>query len=745
MPRQNNQANHPLANSRKAAPFPSKADILKFIEDSPDNVGKREIARAFHIRGDDRARLKALLSEMKAEGLIEGGRRRTLDRPGTLPNVTVIEVVGTDVDGELLGKPASWDRDEPAPAILVVPGRRQAALGIADRVLARMTRLDDGSYEARVMKRLPPARDKVLGIYRKDGRIVPTDRRARQELQVEPGDDAGAEPGELVLAEVLSSRRNKLGLKTARVLERLGDANAPKSTSLVAVHTHGIPTDFDPKAIEEAERARPVELGKRTDLRDIPLVTIDPADARDHDDAVWAEPDGDPENPGGWHVIVAIADVAHYVRSGSALDAEAYKRGNSVYFPDRVVPMLPEALSTDLCSLKAGQDRACMAAHLWFDAEGRKIRHKFVRGLMRTAANLSYEQMQAAQDGEPGDEAGPLLDTVIRPLYGAYQARLKERGKRAPLDLDLPERRIALDEIGRVLYVAEQVRLDAHKLIEEFMIAANVAAAEELERKRTPCMYRVHEAPSAEKMESLREFLDSMGYRLPKAQRLKPQHFNSVLASAEGTPHQHVVNTVVLRSQSQAVYSPANLGHFGLALDRYAHFTSPIRRYADLIVHRALIRALGLGSDGLKGETEDRLDEIGDHISTTERRAMAAERDCVDRYMAAFMADKVGAEFNARISGVSRFGLFVALDETGAEGLIPIRMLGREYFRHEQGSHALVGEETGITYRLGDAVRVRLVEAAPVTGGLRFEILNSAPSRKKGRDPKRGKRRRKKR
>lgn len=728
----------------KALPFPGKAEILKFIEESPNNVGKREIARAFHIRGDDRTKLKALLAEMRAEGLLSQGHKRSLGRAGSLPNVTVIEVIGTDVDGELLAKPVRWEEETPPPPIIVTPGGRRSdsAMGIGDRALARLSRQDDGTYEAKVMKRLQAAQDKVLGVYRRGGRVVPTDKRARHELQVEPGDEAGAEHGELVLAEVLTPRRNKLGLKKARVVERLGDVDAPSKTSLIAIHGHGIPTEFDPAALKEAERAKPVELGTRTDLRDLPLVTIDPHDARDHDDAVWAEPDSDPENEGGWHVVVAIADVAHYVKPGSALDREAYKRGNSAYFPDQVVPMLPEALSTDLCSLKAGQDRACMAAHLWFDKAGRKIRHKFVRGLMRCIANISYEQAQAGYDGTPDAETEALVNPVIKPLYAAYYTRLKERAKRNPLDLDLPERKVHLDEMGRVLFVAEQARFDAHKLIEEFMIAANVAAAEELERRRTECMYRVHEAPSREKMQALEEFLKTLDYRLPKAQRIMPGHFNAVLARADGTAHQHVVNTVVLRSQSQAAYSPDNMGHFGLALDRYAHFTSPIRRYADLIVHRGLIRALKLGEDGLDAETAQRLDEIGDHISTTERRAMGAERECVERYMAAFMADKLGARFEGRISGVSRFGLFVSLDDTGAEGLIPISTLGREYFRHEQGSHALVGEETGTTFQLGDAITVRLLEAAPITGGLRFEVLYDAPARGKKRAGKRGKGRR---
>ncbi|MDA0338652.1 MAG: ribonuclease R [Proteobacteria bacterium] len=738
-----------MAPSKKktAAHFPSKADILRFIDESPDNVGKREIARTFNITGDSRTQLKRVMREMREEGLIKSGHRKTVDKKGTLPNVTVIEVAGTDVDGELLARLVNWDEDDAPPIIYVAPGKRRVdQLGVGDRALCRLIRQDDGTYEAQVMKKLQAARDKVLGVYRRDGdpggRIVPTDKRSRHELAVSEADSAGAKHGELVLAEVLSSSQNRLGLKQARVVERLGDISSAKSTSLIAVHTHGIPVEFDPEAIKEAKLAQPVSLGTRTDLRDIPLIPIDPADARDHDDAVWAAPDHDPNNKNGWQVIVAIADVAHYVRVGTAIDRDGFKRGNSVYFPDRVVPMLPEELSTDLCSLKPGVDRACMAVHMWFDAGGHKRRHKFVRGLMRSAANLSYEQVQAAYDGQTDGPGAALLENVIQPLYAAYFTRLKERAIRQPLDLDLPERKVILDDEGNVASIQERTRFDAHRLIEEFMIVANVAAAEELEKHQTPCMYRVHDAPAPEKLAVLQEFLESIKMKVPKTERLSPRHFNQILAKVVGTPHGDMANMVVLRSQSQALYSPDNLGHFGLSLERYAHFTSPIRRYADLMVHRGLIRALKLGDDGLSEDVASRFHEIGEHISVTERRAMYAERDAIDRYMAAFMADKVGAKFEGRISGVSRFGLFVTLNETGADGLIPISKLGREYFRHEEKLHALVGDESGTTFRLGDPATVRLAEATPLTGGLRFELLYDAPASRRPAKNKGGRHRR---
>jgi len=729
----------------KVTPFPTKEEIVKFIATSPETISKREIARAFHIRGDARRQLKAVLREMREDGLIKRGDRQRLTKKGMLPNVGVIEVTGTDLDGELVAKPTSWDEDTPPPVIYVMPSKKPGtSLGRGDRALARLTKMDEGHYEAQIMRRLERATQEILGVFRRDGvngRIMPTDKKNRHELIVEAGDEGDASHGDLVLA-ILKPGRVRAGLKRAKITQSLGHVDSSKSTSLIAIHAHGIPNEFSPATLEEANKAKAPTLGNREDLRDIPLVTIDPADARDHDDALWAEPDTDKNNEGGWHVIVAIADVAHYVQPGTSLDREAYERGNSVYFPDRVVPMLPTALSNDLCSLVANKDRACMAAHLWFDVDGRLKRHKFTRALMRCAGNITYQQTQDAIDGNPEAVGIPILDNVLRPLYAAYAARLVEREKRQPLNLDLPERKIELDDDGNVARIAERQRLDAHRLVEEFMIAANVAAAEILEKKNIGCVYRVHEAPGAEKMVALREFLTTLDISIPKAQRLQPGQFNRILDIVRDTQHNAVVNTVVLRSQSQACYAPDNLGHFGLALERYAHFTSPIRRYADLIVHRGLIRAIGLDDDGLSGDAEGRLAEMGEHISKTERRAMAAERDSVDRYMASFMQERIGAQFEGRISGVSRFGLFVALSETGADGLIPISTLGQDYFRHDESKHALVGERTGLTLQLGDMVTVRLAEAVPLTGGLRFELMqdgHSTAERRPGRKNKKQK------
>ena len=709
--------------------LPSKAEITEYINENPGRVGTREIARAFNITAAGRVELKRLLHEMRDEGLNQNAAR-AIGGVRSLAKVLVLEITGRDIDGELLAQPFEWRGATPAPRILIVPGDGEGAkpAGVGDKVLARLTQADDG-YEARVMRHLGRPTEtgarRVLGVLQLDGkecRVRPVEK-GRDEILISRDHTMGAQSGELVQVEMEMGRR--YGPPLGKVVERLGLVNDARSVSLIAIYEHGIPVEFPPAAVKEAEAATPPKLGKGTDLRGLPLVTIDPPDARDHDDAVWAEADTDPKNAGGWVVIVAIADVAQYVRPGSALDRDALKRGNSSYFPDRVVPMLPEALSAGLCSLVHDEDRAVLAVRMRFDAHGKKLGHEFIRGLMNSRASLTYVQVQAAMDGDADNVAGPLLEDVIRPLYGAYAAVAKARDARHPLALDLPERRIELNEAGQVKSIRIAERLDAHRLIEEFMIAANVCAAETLEKKSAPCMYRIHAEPALAKLESLREFLKSLEYNLARGQVLKPELFNRILEKAAGTEHAAVVNEVILRAQSQAAYSPENIGHFGLALPRYAHFTSPIRRYADVLVHRALIRACNLGDGGLPdGQGYAEFMSIGEEISAHERRSMAAERDSSDRYLAAYLSDRVGAEFDGSISGVTRFGLFVRLRDSGADGLIPIRNLGTEYFSHVEAQHALVGDRTGLTFRLGDAVRVRLMEAVPVSGGLRFELAD---------------------
>ncbi|MFK7942680.1 MAG: ribonuclease R [Paracoccaceae bacterium] len=706
---------------------PTRDELLAWLAENPSAGGKREITRAFGLKGSDRVALKELLNDLKADGLIERHRRNV--RPaGLLPPVSVIRVTGTDADGDLFGVPDNWDAgDEPPPRILINPGKISGAPAAGDRLLAKLRPVSgtDHAYEAKPMKRIASASAHLLGIFRETpqgGRILPVDKRSQKEWLIARDLASGARDGELVEAEAIDGPR--LGLPRGRVIARHGEPGAPRQVSLIAMVQNGIAYAFEDGPLDEANAAKPItDLGDREDLRDLPLITIDPADARDHDDAVCAAPDEDPANPGGHVVWVAIADVAHYVTSGSELDAEARRRGNSTYFPDRVSPMLPEELSADLCSLHEGVDRPCMAVRMVLNADGQKISHRFTRGLMRSHASLSYEVAQAAIDGE-GDLPEHMLTGVLRPLFNAYRTAIQERDRRQPLDLDLPERKIILTEEGEVQTIGYRDRMDAHRVIEDFMILANVAAAETLESKRTPCVYRVHEEPKAEKLDALRETVETLGLTLAKGQVLQTRHFNQLLAAAKGTDEAEAVSMSVLRTQTQAYYGPENLGHFGLGLRRYAHFTSPIRRYADLLIHRALITALKLGEDGLGPEDRERLSDTAQHISETERRSMAAERDTVDRYVAAYLSDREGAEFEGRVAGVSRAGAFVRLDETGADGLIPISTLGTDYFNLERETNRLIGERTGRVIGLGMRATVRLIEAVPITGGLIFELLS---------------------
>jgi ribonuclease R len=631
----------------------------------------------------------------------------------------VVRVTGIDPDGEAIARPVDWQRDATPPLIRMRPERRgQAALVPGERVLAQLKHLGGGKYEGRTLRRLTDGPGTLLGQFEAraggGGRIEPTDRRVRAAWRVPAGEEGGAESGEIVLASPLP--HGGAGLKPARVLERLGRIGDARSVSLICIHANDIPHEFSPEALAEAGQAHAAGLEGREDLRDIPLVTIDGEDARDFDDAVWAEPDGD-----GFRLIVAIADVAHYVVPGGALDREARLRGNSVYFPDRVVPMLPEVLSTLWCSLLPGEERGCLFAELRIDASGRKTGHRFGRGLMRSAARLTYHEVQAAHDGG---------STTAAQLYAAFRALLAARQARGTLDLDLPERQVVLRD-GKVASVRPRPRLDSHRLIEEFMILANVAAAETLELVHLPCLYRVHAPPSDDKLEALRRFLHGLGIGLPAANQVHPRDLDHVLRRVAGTAEAAMVNEIVLRSQSQAEYAPDNIGHFGLALPRYAHFTSPIRRYADLLVHRALIAGLSLGPDGLAPGTD--LAATGQHVTATERRATLAERDAVDRYLAAFMADKIGATFAARVSGVTRFGIFVTLPENGATGLVPMRGLPDDRWVYDETTQSLAGQHTRMSFRLAQELDVRLVEANPLTGGMVFDVPSMTFAPRRGR------------
>ena len=708
--------------------LPSRDAILQWISDNPTLTTKRDIARAFDIKGAARIDLKQVLKDLEAEGHLRPRQRSRRDAT-TLPPVSVLELLPPDADGDLFARPLEWAGDDAPPTVHFIAKSTDPAMGAGDRFLARLTQTADG-YEARLIRRIGANPQRIIGIYRagaSGGRILPIDKGEAHQWVVPAGATGDAKDGELVEAEQ-SGPKGRLGLPKANIIARLGDPTAPRAVSLIAIHQHGIPDHFPDAVVAAADAAIPAEMdfakNRREDLRDLPLITIDPSDARDRDDACYAQPDGH----GGHTLWVAIADVAHYVRPQSPLDREARKRGNSTYFPDRVVPMLPDTLSGDLCSLHEGVPRPVIVAKIQIDGTGRKTGHSFSRAMMQSHASLTYEQVQSGIDGAPDAQTAPLMDSIIRPLYAAYAALVLARTERQPLELDLPERRIELDEAGTVTSVAFKERLDAHRLIEEFMVLANVCAAETLIAKKTPLLFRVHEEPTPQKLDALREVAQSTGLVLAKGQVLKTAHLNRLLEQARGTDHAELINISTLRSMTQAYYGPENFGHFGLALRNYAHFTSPIRRYSDLIVHRALIAAHRWGPDsgkldGLSPADIEQLTETGEQISDTERRSMLAERDTTDRYLAAFLSDRVGAEFAGRISGIARFGVFVKLDDTGADGLIPIRSLGAEFFHYDADSHTLMGATSGLLIGLGQRVVVKLAEAVPVSGGLILELL----------------------
>ena len=700
---------------------------MDFIASSPTPAGKREIAKAFGLHGAEKIALKQLLRDMADEGLIDHSPGRAFHQMGGVPRVTVLRVVDVGDDGQVWAVPEQWQADGPPPKLRVREKGRRGALGVGDRILARTEEAGKG-WIAHPMKQLARGEELILGVLHEEGGrlyLQGVDKRDRSDMQVS---DAGeARVGDLVLAEK-TGRPPRI---TARVTRVLGDPFAPRSFSLIAIHKLGIPDSFAPETLDEARRVAALPIGDdREDLRHLPIIAIDPEDARDHDDAVWAEPDDDPKNAGGWKAIVAIADVSFYVRPGSAIDRDARRRGNSVYFPDRVVPMLPEVLSADVCSLKEGQDRAAMVCHLRIGPKGAIKSWRFSRAAVRIAANIAYEAAQAIIDaGEPHEHLPALRD-----LWGCWAALYAARKKREPLDLDLPERRVVLDEKGRIMSVAPRERLDAHKLIEDFMIAANVAAAKALEAKKAPVMYRVHEPPAREKLVALKDYLKTLGAELALGQVIRPSTFNHVLARVGEADVRPQVMEQVLRSQTQAYYAPANAGHFGLSLGSYAHFTSPIRRYADLIVHRALVAAYGLGPGALTDDEAASMGKIGESISMLERRAMEAERDTIDRYVAAYLSERVGETVDARITGVQNFGFFATVEGIGGDGLLPARDIGREYYRYDEAAKALIGEESGDIYSTGMKLKLRLAEANPVSGALRFEMVEggaSSPQRQK--------------
>ena len=709
--------------------LPSRQQILAFIQESKVPAGKREIAREFGLRGNEKIALKSLLKDMTDEGLVDLAPGRAFHKMGGVPKVTVLKIV--EIDGnQPVAVPEHWEAEGiPLPKIRVIEQGKRGALGIGDRILARTEEHGSG-WVAYVTKKLARASEQIMGVVEagENGRfwLKSIDKKARFDTQI--SEIGEAKPGDLVLAEMTGNATRK----SAKVTEVLGDPFAPKSFSLIAIHKYGIPFEMPETVEREAERVHelPVTADHREDLRHLPIIAIDPRDARDFDDAIWATPD---EATGGFDAIVAIADVSYYVRPGSSLDHEAAKRGNSVYFPDLVVPMLPHALSSDKCSLRAGEDRAVIACHLAISKAGQVTSWRFTRAIARISANIPYPDAQAAIDGKVEN---PLLETALKPLWACWRLLAKARHKRAPLELNLPERRISLDDAGRVTGVAVREQLEAHRLVEDFMIAANVAAAKALEAKKSSLIYRAHESPSREKLVALKDYLSTFGIEFALGQVVKPSTFNAILAQVTDDEIRPQIMEAVLRSQTQAYYSPRNVGHFGLSLGSYGHFTSPIRRYADLIVHRALVSAYGLEmpapkitdvepTSGLTEKAIIKLEATSEAISRTERRAMEAERETTDRYVAAYLSAQVGDIIEARITGVQKFGFFATVEGIGGDGLVPVSTLGRDYFLYDEASQTLIGEKSRQEYRPGMRLQLRLAEANPISGALRFELPES--------------------
>jgi len=711
--------------------IPTRDEILKFIADRPGETTKRDIAKAFNIKGADRIPLKRLLREMSAEGLLEGSRKSGMRGQGDLPNVSVVQVTGRNKEGYLVARARHEGKllDGPQDPIIEIDDsaprnrrhRPSPPVSPGDTALARLRRVDKDTYIARVIRKLGDAGGQIIGVVseRNDGLwLIPADRRERYDYQLEK--DTKAAHGDLLICEKLPGPR--MGAKHAKLKENIGAADDPHAFSLISIAEQGLPTVFPDAVMAEAEAVTEADATGREDLTALPFITIDPADARDHDDAVFAEPD--PDNEGGYIVWVAIADVAAYVKPASEMDVEARKRGNSVYMPDRVVPMLPERLSNDLCSLRENETRPCMTVRMQIAANGQKTGHQFYRGLMRSVAKLSYAEAQHAFDGDCLPAFAHLNDTVLQPLWQAYQCMVEAREQRQPLRINRPERRIEMDDKGKITRIYIPPSLEAHKLIEEMMVTANVCAAETLEKAKRPLIYRVHDTPPNDRVRALSDFLRSMNVKLNLGQTLLPKLFNGLMEQAADQPYAPTISEAVLRTQAQAVYTIENIGHFGLNLGRYAHFTSPIRRYADLTVHRALIAALKAGKDGQTDAEAEALPDIAEAISQTERRAMLAERSAGERYLSAHMSRQIGESFSARISGVSRAGLFVTLDDSGADGLIPISQLGDERFYADESNMFMTGGTSGISFRIGESVEVELEEATPLKGGLLFSLVD---------------------
>ncbi|MES2252989.1 MAG: VacB/RNase II family 3'-5' exoribonuclease [Pseudomonadota bacterium] len=673
-----------------------RIEILELIEKEQRFVTKRELCQLLNIKGARRVELKRVLADLKRDGLY--GK-----------NTRYVETVAAEASKRPMREKSESEEshipDHPA------------------------TRISDQTRAPR-----PKSNKPSIGIFHinHDGRWIESSHR-RDAFPPIRCTSAVAEAAEKELGVTLTNNDVvyfKSNIRGHLEIEAIvGNLSEPKVFSLMAIQSHDVPFDFSKASIEQASNARLPALAKRTDYRDLPLVTIDGEDARDFDDAVWATPDEDPKNKGGWRAIVAIADVAHYVRPGDSLDCEAYERGNSIYFADRVVPMLPEGLSNEMCSLKPNEDRACVAVEMVISATGNLKSYRFKRGLMRSVARLTYTNVQEAIDGVFDAIPRTMWETIIEPLYGCYKSLRKARDQRGSLNLESIERKVIFDDLGKIKAIVPRIQQTSNQLIEELMIAANVSAAKALSSKNWPCLFRVHDQPDAMRVENLKRVIQTMRIKIPKIPKMTPQGFNSILE--QETPFKRLVHDLVLRSQAQAIYSPENLGHFGLGLSHYAHFTSPIRRYADLQVHRALIAAFDLGDGGQDILPVNALKLVGEHISQTERTAAQMEREVMDRYLVLYLESYIGHTFSATIVGVTGAGIFFALEGSGAQGFLHKSRMPGDYFVHDEENHRYIGNRTKRIFQLGNTLNVVLDAADSRSSATVFSLPDSPADRSK--------------
>ncbi len=686
-------------------PIPSREYILDNLDDRGHPATFRQIAEDLDLTApDEKEALRRRLLAMVRDGQLHQNRR------GAYGLVAKMELMPGFVIGHKDGYGFVTPDDESDD--LFISARQMRSVFHGDKVLARVSGIDQrGRREGMIVEVIEHNTHQIVGRFFTESGISfvqPSNTRISNDILIPPEDKGSAKSGQMVVIEITrqpTSAMRPLG----KVIEILGEHMAPGMEIDVAIRNHELPTEWPKGVLSEAEQYSPEvpesDLKGRLDLREFPFVTIDGEDAKDFDDAVYCEP----RPKGGWTLYVAIADVSHYVKKESTLDREALNRGNSVYFPGRVIPMLPEVLSNELCSLNPKVNRLTMVCEMTISPNGKITRYKFHEGVIKSHARLTYNQvyaMVAQNDAELQSLYRELLPHLTE-LFTIFHVLRKERERRGAIDFDLPETKIVFGSGRKIEKIVPLQRNDAHRVIEECMLCANISAAKFLIKNEAPGLYRIHQGPSPEKLEDLRKFLSGIGLKLPGKEEPTPKDYASLLKAIEKRPDAHVVQTVLLRSLSQAIYSHENVGHFGLAYEAYTHFTSPIRRYPDLLVHRGIRRILR--RQHTPGEEDPRLAKMGEHCSMTERRADEATREAVDWLKCEFMLDKVGEEFDGVISAATSFGIFVELKDIYVEGLVHISALRSDYYQFDPTKHALIGERTGMRYRLGDQLRVRVV------------------------------------